>query len=74
MEDQGKTKQNKGLDTEQTYGHGSQRGLVPGLSVPAGCRQQASASASASASEFRLLELNVRLYFVNSLLNLYTFF
>jgi hypothetical protein len=35
----GKTKQSKGLDIEQIYGHGSQGGPVPGLSVPAGCRQ-----------------------------------
>jgi hypothetical protein len=34
-----KTKQNKGLDTEQIYGHGFQRGPMPGVSVPAGCRQ-----------------------------------
>jgi hypothetical protein len=37
-----KTK-NKGLDIEQIYGHGSQRGPMPGVSVPAACRQQASA-------------------------------
>jgi hypothetical protein len=28
-------RKNKGLDTEQIYGHGSQRGLMPGVSVPA---------------------------------------
>jgi hypothetical protein len=37
-EDQRKEK-NKGLDIEQIYGHGSQRGPMPGVSVPAGCRQ-----------------------------------
>jgi hypothetical protein len=40
-----KTK-NKGIDIKQIYGHGSQRGRMPGVSVPAGCRQQASAFAS----------------------------
>jgi hypothetical protein len=30
---------NKSLDTEQIYGHGSQRGSMPGVTVLAGCRQ-----------------------------------
>jgi hypothetical protein len=30
---------NKSLDIEQIYGHGSQRGLMPGVTVLAGCRQ-----------------------------------
>jgi hypothetical protein len=38
-EDQRKEKKNSGLDIEQIYGHGSQRGPMPGMSVPAGCRQ-----------------------------------
>jgi hypothetical protein len=29
----------KGIDNEQLYGHGSQRGPMRGVSVPAGCRQ-----------------------------------
>jgi hypothetical protein len=44
-------KKTKDVDIEQIYGHGSQRGPMPGVSVPAGCRQYASASASASAPE-----------------------
>jgi hypothetical protein len=43
-EDERKEK-NKELDIEQIYGHGSQRGPIPGVSVPAGCQQLASASA-----------------------------
>jgi hypothetical protein len=39
-------KKNIGLDIEQIHGHGSQRGPMPDVSVPAGCRQQASTSAS----------------------------
>jgi hypothetical protein len=42
-EDQRKEK-SKGLDMGQIYGHGSQRGQMPGVSVPASCRQQASPS------------------------------
>jgi hypothetical protein len=34
-----KTKQNESLDIEQIYGHGSQRGPMPGVSMLAGCRQ-----------------------------------
>jgi hypothetical protein len=30
---------NKNLDIEQIYGHGSQRGSMPGVTVLAGCRQ-----------------------------------
>jgi hypothetical protein len=30
---------NKSLDTEQIYGHGSQRGSMPRLTVLAGCLQ-----------------------------------
>jgi hypothetical protein len=48
-----KKEQNKELDIEQIYGHGSQRGLMPGVNMPAGCQQQASASASA---ELELME------------------
>jgi hypothetical protein len=29
----------KSLDTEQIYGHGSQRGSMPGVTVLAGCRE-----------------------------------
>jgi hypothetical protein len=32
-------KENKSLDTEQIYGHGSQRGSMPRVTVLAGCRQ-----------------------------------
>jgi hypothetical protein len=32
-------KKNKSLDTEQIYGHGSQRGSMPGVTMLAGCRQ-----------------------------------
>jgi hypothetical protein len=32
-------KKNKILDTEQIYGHGSQRGSMPRVTVLAGCRQ-----------------------------------
>jgi hypothetical protein len=32
-------KKNKSLDIEQIYGHGSQRGSIPGMTVLAGCRQ-----------------------------------
>jgi hypothetical protein len=36
----GTTKEkNKSLDTEQIYGHGSQRGSMPRVTVLAGCRQ-----------------------------------
>jgi hypothetical protein len=34
-----KEKKKKSLDIEQIYGHGSQRGTVPGVTVLAGCRQ-----------------------------------
>jgi hypothetical protein len=34
-----KEEKNKSLDTEQIYGHGSQRGSVLGVTVLAGCRQ-----------------------------------
>jgi hypothetical protein len=34
-----KEKKNKSLDAEQIYGHGSQRGLMPGVTVLAGCHQ-----------------------------------
>jgi hypothetical protein len=34
-----KEKKNKSLDTEQIYGHGSQRGSMPGVTVLGGCRQ-----------------------------------
>jgi hypothetical protein len=34
-----KEEKNKCLDTEQIYGHGSQRGSMPGVTVLAGCRQ-----------------------------------
>jgi hypothetical protein len=33
------SEKNEGLDIEQIYGHGFQRGPMPGVSVPAGCRQ-----------------------------------
>jgi hypothetical protein len=33
-----KEKKNKSLDIEQIYGHGSQRGLMPEVTVLAGCR------------------------------------
>jgi hypothetical protein len=38
---EGKTKEgkNKSLDIEQIYGHASQRGLMPGVTVLAGYRQ-----------------------------------
>jgi hypothetical protein len=32
-------KRNKSLDIEQIYGHGSQRGSMPGVTVLAGCWQ-----------------------------------
>jgi hypothetical protein len=32
-------KKNKSLDTEQIYGHGSQRGSMSRVTVLAGCRQ-----------------------------------
>jgi hypothetical protein len=32
-------KKNKSLDIEQIYGHRSQRGSLPGVTVLAGCRQ-----------------------------------
>jgi hypothetical protein len=32
-------KKDKSLDVEQMYGHGSQRGSMPGVTVLAGCRQ-----------------------------------
>jgi hypothetical protein len=32
-------KKHKGLDIEQIYGHGSQRGSMPGMTVPADCPQ-----------------------------------
>jgi hypothetical protein len=38
-EEQLKKKNNKSLDTEQIYGHGSQRGSMPRVTVLAGCRQ-----------------------------------
>jgi hypothetical protein len=38
-EQQKKEKKNKSLDIEQIYGHGSQRGSMPGVTVLAGCRQ-----------------------------------
>jgi hypothetical protein len=34
-----KEKKNKSLDTEQIYGHGSQRGSMPRVTVLAGCWQ-----------------------------------
>jgi hypothetical protein len=34
-----KKEKNKSLDIEQIYGHGSQGGLMPGVTVLAGCRQ-----------------------------------
>jgi hypothetical protein len=34
-----KKKKNKSLDTEQIYGHGSQRGSMPRVTVLAGCQQ-----------------------------------
>jgi hypothetical protein len=34
-----KEKKNKGLDTEQIYGHGSQQGSMPRVTVLAGCQQ-----------------------------------
>jgi hypothetical protein len=34
-----KEKKNKCLDIEEIYGHGSQRGSMPGVTVLAGCRQ-----------------------------------
>jgi hypothetical protein len=34
-----KEEKNKSLDTEQIYGHGSQRGSMPGVTMLAGCRQ-----------------------------------
>jgi hypothetical protein len=34
-----KEKKNKSLDTEKIYGHGSQRGSMPRVTVLAGCRQ-----------------------------------
>jgi hypothetical protein len=37
--DQRNEKKNKGLDIEQIYGHGSERGPMPGVSAPASCRQ-----------------------------------
>jgi hypothetical protein len=33
-----KEEKNKRLDIEQIYGHGSQRGLMPEVTVLAGCR------------------------------------
>jgi hypothetical protein len=38
-----KEKKNESLGTEQIYGHGSQRGSMPRVTVLAGCRQQATA-------------------------------
>jgi hypothetical protein len=38
-----KEKKNKSLDTEQIYGHGSQRGSMPRVTVLAGCWQLATA-------------------------------
>jgi hypothetical protein len=38
-EEQRKKEKNKSFDTEQIYGHGSQRGLMPRVTVLAGCRQ-----------------------------------
>jgi hypothetical protein len=38
-EEQRKKKKIKSLDTEQIYGHGSQRGSMPRVTVLAGCRQ-----------------------------------
>jgi hypothetical protein len=34
-----KEEENKSLDTEQIYGHGSQRGSMPGVTVLGGCWQ-----------------------------------
>jgi hypothetical protein len=34
-----KEEKNESLDTEQIYGHGSQRGSMPRATVLAGCRQ-----------------------------------
>jgi hypothetical protein len=34
-----KKKKNKSFDIEQIYGHGYQRGSMPGVTVLAGCRQ-----------------------------------
>jgi hypothetical protein len=34
-----KKEKNKSLDTEQIYGHGSQRGSMPRVTVLAGCQQ-----------------------------------
>jgi hypothetical protein len=39
----GTTKGKKSLDTEQIYGHGSQWGSMPRVTVLAGCRQYATA-------------------------------
>jgi hypothetical protein len=38
-EEQQKKKKNKSLDTKQIYGHGSQRGSMPRVTVLAGCQQ-----------------------------------
>jgi hypothetical protein len=38
-EEQKKRKKNKMHDTEQIYGHGSQWGSIPRVTVLAGCRQ-----------------------------------
>jgi hypothetical protein len=38
-EEQRKKKKNKSLDTEQIYGHWSQRGSMPRVTVLAGCQQ-----------------------------------
>jgi hypothetical protein len=38
-EEQRKKKKKQNLDTEQIYGHGSQRGSIPRVTVLADCRQ-----------------------------------
>jgi hypothetical protein len=38
-EEQRRKKKHKGLDIEHIYSHGSQRGSMPGMMVPANCRQ-----------------------------------
>jgi hypothetical protein len=44
---------NKSLDIEHIYGHGSQRGSMLGVTVLAGCRQQAIALLCSTLSEVR---------------------
>jgi hypothetical protein len=40
----------KDIGIEQIHGHGSQRGLMPSVSVPAGCQLYVSTSASSECS------------------------